>query len=101
MARGRTRRRESKLAAARGVVSGARRPAQGCRAPGPAEGLWLRWRREVAERGAAAVGPPDDASTVAVERKVAEVERFRGQLAPENAALKKGPGMLPSRRGTR
>ncbi len=101
MARGRTFSREFKLAAVRDVVSGAKRPAQVCREHGLAEGLLLRWRREVAERGDAAFGPPDAASTLALERKVTELERFRGQLALENAALKRGLSALPSRSSTR
>ena len=101
MARGRTFSREFKLAAVRDVVSGAKRPAQVCREHQLAEGLLLRWRREVVERGDAAFGPPDDAGTIALERKVAELERFCGQLALENAALKKGLSTLPSRSGTR
>lgn len=45
--------------------------------------------------------PPEATSTLGLERKVAELERFCGQLALENAALKKGLSTLPSRRGTR
>ena len=101
MARGRTFSREFKLAAVQDVVSGEKRPAQVCREHGLAAGLLLRWRREVAERGEAAFGPSEATSTLALERKVAELERFRGQLALENAALKKGLNMLPSRSGTR
>jgi transposase len=101
MVRGRTFTREFKLAAVQQVVSGEQRPAQVCREHGLAEGLLLRWRREVAERGDAAFGPPEATSTVALERKVAELERFCGQLALENAALKKGLSTLPSRSGTR
>ncbi len=101
MSRGRTFSREFKLAAVQKVVSGEQRPAQVCREHELAEGLLLRWRREVAERGDAAFGPPEATSTVALERKVAELERFRGQLALENAALKKGLRTLPSRSGTR
>lgn len=101
MSRGRTFSREFKLAAVQQVVSGEQRPAQVCREHGLAEGLLLRWRREVAERGDAAFGPPEATSTLALERKVAELERFCGQLALENAALKKGLGTLPSRSGTR
>ncbi len=101
MARGRTFTREFKLAAVQDVVSGAKRPAQVCREHGLAEGLLLRWRREVAERGDAAFGPPAEASAVALARKVAELERFCGQLALENAALQKGLSALPSRSGTR
>lgn len=101
MSRGRTFSREFKLAAVQDVVSGDKRPAQVCREHGIGEGLLLRWRREVAERGDAAFGPPEATSTLALERKVAELERFCGQLALENAALKKGLSTLPSRSGTR
>lgn len=101
MARGRVFSREFKLAAVQEVVSGAKRPAQVCREHGLAEGLLLRWRKEVAERGEAAFGPPEQTGTVALERKVAELERFCGQLALENAALTKGVRALPSRSGTR
>ena len=101
MSRGRAFRREFKLAAVQQVVSGEQRPAQVCREHGLAEGLLLRWRREVAERGDAAFGPPEATSTIALERQVAELERFCGQLALENAALKKGLSTLPSRSGTR
>jgi transposase len=101
MGRGRTFSREFKLAAVRQVAVEGRRPAQVCREHGLAEGLLLRWRREYAERGEAAFGPPEATSTVALERKVAELERFCGQLALENAALKKGLSALPSRSGTR
>jgi len=101
MSRGRVFSREFKLAAVQQVVSGERRPAQVCREHGLAEGLLLRWRREVAERGDAAFGPPEATSRLGLERKVAELERFCGQLALENAALKKGLSTLPSRSGTR
>ncbi len=94
MGRGRTFSREFKLAAVRQVVVEERRPAQVCREHGLAEGLLLRWRREYAERGETAFGPPDATSAVALER-------FCGQLALENAALKKGLNTLPSRSGTR
>ena len=101
MGRGRTFSREFKLAAVRQVVVEGQRPAQVCREHGLAEGLLLRWRREYAERGGAAFAPPEATSTAALERRVAELERFCGQLALENAALKKGLSALPSRSGTR
>ncbi len=101
MSRGRTFSREFTLAAVQEVVSGAKRPAQVCREHSLAEGLLVRWRREVAECGDAAFGSPEETSTIALERKVAELERFCGQLALENAALKKGLSTLPSRSGTR
>jgi putative transposase len=101
MGRGRTFSREFKLAAVRQVVIEGQRPAQVCREHGLAEGLLLRWRREYAERGEAAFAPPEATSTAVLERRVAELERFCGQLAVENAALKKGLQGLPSRSGTR
>ncbi len=101
MPRGRTFSREFKLELMHQLASGTRRPAQVCREHGLAEGLLLRWRREVADRGDAAFGPPAETSTLALERKVAELERFCGQLALENAALTKGLGVLPSPSGTR
>ncbi len=101
MGRGRTFSREFKLAVVRQVVVEERRPAQVCREHELAEGLLLRWRREYAERGEAAFAPPEGTSIAAWERQVAALERFCGQLAVENAALKKGLSVLPSRSGTR
>ncbi|MDP9357990.1 MAG: transposase [Chloroflexota bacterium] len=101
MGRGRTFSRAFKLAAVRQVVIGGQRPAQVCREPAIAEGLLLRWRREYAERGEAAFAPPEATAIAALERQVAELERFCGQLALENAALKKGLRALPSRSGPR
>ncbi len=101
MSRGRPCSREVTLAAVQEVGSGAKRPAQVGREHRLAEGLLVRGRREVAERGDAAVGSPEATSTIALERKVAERERVCGQLALENAALKKGVSTRPSRSGTR
>ncbi len=69
-----------KLTVVRQVVSGEKRPAQVC--------------REHSERAAAlaarvAFTPHELAAADALERKVAELERFCGQLALENAALKR------------
>ena len=100
MGHGRTFSREFKLAAVRQVLTEGQRPAQVCREHRITEGLLLRWRREVAERGEAAFTSPEATGIAALERKVAEVERFCGQLALENAALKKGLSVLPSRSGT-
>ena len=101
MGRGRSCSREFKLAAVRQVVIERRRPAQVCRQHNIAEGLLLRWRHEYAERGETAFAPQEATGTAALERKVAELERFCGQLALENAALKKGLSALPSGSGTR
>ena len=77
------------------VKSGQKRPAQLCREHQITEGLLLRWRHEYDQRGEAAFSPKEhtEASPTAVlEQKVAELERFCGQLALENALLKKLAG---------
>ena len=89
MGRGRFHSREFTLTVVRQVVSGEKRPAQICREHGIAESLLLRWRREYEARGEAAFAPPAAHEPHALERRVAELERFCGQLALENAALKK------------
>lgn len=88
--RGRTFSREFKLDVIQQITSGAKRPAQICREHHLAETVLLRWRREYEERGAAAFTPREAASgALSAEQRVAELERFCGQLALENAALKK------------
>jgi transposase-like protein len=100
MPRGRTFTREFKLAVVQQVESGAR-PAQVCREHGLAEAVLWRWRREYAERGTAAFAPPETGSPAALERRIAELERFCGQLALANAVLKKGLSLAASRNGER
>ena len=99
MPRGRTFTREFKLEVVRQVESGARRPAQVCREHGLAETVLWRWRREYAARGEAAFAPPALGSPEAREQRIAELERFCGHLALENAVLKKGLGLAASRNG--
>lgn len=101
MVRGRTFSREFKLTVVRQVASGEKRPAQLCREHGLGESVLLRWRHEYEARGEAAFTPREATGAEALERKVAELERFCGQLALENAALKKGLSALPSRSVTR
>lgn len=100
MPRGRTFTREFKLAVVQAVESGAR-PAQVCREHGLAQTVLWRWRREYAERGEAAFAPPEPGSAETLERRIAELERFCGQLALENAVLKKGLSLAASRNGGR
>ncbi len=90
MGRLRIHSREFKLEACRQVVSGEKRPAHAAqRAPGRehylSEGLLLRWRHEYEARGDAAFAPAGLSEGETLARKVAELERFCGQLAPENA----------------
>jgi transposase len=91
MSRGRSFTREFKLALMHQLASGAH---------GLADGVLWRWRREYAERGEAAFAPREFSDQEVLERRVAELERFCGQLALENAALKKGLSSMASRTGT-
>lgn len=101
MARGRTHSREFKLEVVHQVTSGAKRPAQVCREHGLANSVLDRWRREYAERGDAAFAPRELSGEEALQQRIADLERFCGQLALENTALKKGLASLASRSGTR
>jgi transposase len=101
MPRGRTFTREFKLEVVRQVEAGARRPAQVCREHNLADGVLWRWRREYAARGEAAFAPPAADSPAGLERRIAELERFCGQLALENAVLKKGLSLAAARSGER
>ncbi|HEU5432596.1 MAG TPA: transposase, partial [Thermomicrobiales bacterium] len=88
---------EFKLEVVRQIERGERRPAQVCREHGLADGVLWRWRREYAARGEAAFAPPAADSREALTQRIAELERFCGQLALENAALKKGLSLAASR----
>ena len=88
----RTFTREFKLHLCRQIKSGQKRPAQLCREHLITEGLLLRWRRDFDLRGDAAFSAKEAAEvspTAALEQKVAELERFCGQLSLENCILKK------------
>ena len=99
--RGRTHNREFKLMIVRQLASGEKRPAQVCREHQLAASMVSRWRQEYDARGEAAFAPAEPTATQALEAKVAELERFCGQLAVENAVLKKALQRLPSQSGTR
>jgi transposase len=82
--------REFKLKVVRAVESGELRPAQACREYQIAERVMNRWRHEVRLRGEDAFTPlSTPAATTDYETRIAELERVWGQLAVENAALKK------------
>ena len=86
----RTFTREFKLDLCRQILSGQKRPAQLCREHQLTEGLLLRWRREYDLRGEAAFSAkdtPEASPTTLLEQKMAELERFCGQLSLENALL--------------
>ena len=101
MVRGRAHSREFKLEVVRQVTTGEKRPAQACREHGIAESLLLRWRKEYDVRGEAAFRPAEDTGSRAQECRIAELERLCGQLALENAALKRGLRLSRSRSSTR
>ena len=86
---GRSHSREFKLALVRQVANGEQRPAQICREHNLDESVLLRWRKEYDARGEAAFTLREGAEPAGLEQRVAELERFRGQLALENQILKK------------
>jgi transposase len=93
--------REFKLKAVQAVESGDLRAAQACREYQLAESVLNRWRHEVRLRGEAAFTPLDGpTATPDYEQHIAELERVCGQLAVENAALKKALQRAQSKRGT-
>jgi len=87
--RGKAHNREFKLDIVRQIASGEKRQAQVCREHNLAVSLVSRWQKEYETRGEAAFAPPQPSPQEALEAKVAELERFCGQLALENAVLKK------------
>src|SRR5256885_17099982 len=91
--------RELKLQVVRQVISGEKRPAQACREYGLAESVLSRWRKEYHEQGEAAFQPNPAELPTAEAQRIAELERFCGQLALENTALKKTLRSLGSGKG--
>ena len=98
---GRTHSREFKLTIVRQLSSGEKRPAQVCREQNLAASMVARWQREYAERGEAAFSVKELSQVEALQAKVAELERFCGQLSWENAVLKKALQQLPSKLDTK
>jgi putative transposase len=91
--------REFKLQCCRQIATGEKRPAQICREHNLAESVLLRWRKEYEERGEAAFTEKQVSGDEALEAKIAELERFCGQLSLENAILKKSLKSMHSPRG--
>jgi len=92
--------REFKLECCRQVSTGEQRPAQICREHNLSESVLLRWRREYEARGEAAFAEKQPSSKdKALEAKIAELERFCGQLSLENQILKKSLKKMHSPRG--
>jgi putative transposase len=92
---GRVHTREFKLSIAQQLARGEKRPAQICREHNLANSVVSRWRKEYDQRGEEAFGPEASSQAASAEAKIAELERFCGQLALENALLKKALGKLP------
>ncbi len=100
MRRRRVHSREFKLELVRQIATGQKRPAQICREHDLAESVLLRWRREYEARGEEAFADKQLSKAEALEAKVAELERFCGQLALENKVLKKALEGSRSKNGT-
>ena len=83
-----------KLTIVRQLASGEKRPAQICREHNLASSVVSRWRNEYDQREEEAFLPPATSAPPTAEAKIAELERFCGQLALENALLKRGMPML-------
>jgi transposase len=99
--RGRPHTREFKLEVCRQIASGEKRPAQICREHELASSLLARWRKEYDQYGDGAFLPGPKTEQESLERKIAELERFCGQLALENAVLKKALQAVRLGRDTR
>ena len=97
---GRTFSREFKLEVCQQISTGEKRPAQVCREH-LAPSLLHRWRQQFAQHGVLAFTPEPKTEIEALERKVAELERFCGQLSLENSVLKKALQTARSRSATR
>ncbi len=73
---GRVHTREFKLAIARQLASGEKRPAQICREHNLASSVVSRWRNEYEQRGEEAFQLPVSSELPSAEAKLAELERF-------------------------
>ncbi len=92
--------REFKLQCCRQVSTDQKRPAQICREHGLSESVLLRWRKEYDARGEAAFTERQPSGDEALQTRIAELERFCGQLSLENQILKKSLKKMHSPRGT-
>ena len=93
---GRTFSREFKLTIVRQLASGEKRPAQICREHHLSNSMVSRWRQEYDARGEEAFAAKHLSESEALVARVAELERFCGHLAMENAVLKKALGKQKS-----
>src|SRR5436305_14269567 len=94
------RSREFKLEIVRKLASGEKRPAQICREYGLADSVVSRWRKEYQEKGENAFETKTSGEATTQEQKIAELERFCGQLTMEKQILKKTLQSMGSRNVT-
>lgn len=97
---GRTHSREFKLEVLEQIDSKQKTTAQMCREHQLAPSLIYRWRKEVDVRGVAAF-TDEKMADQALERRIAELERYCGQLALENTVLKKSLANYRTRSGSK
>ncbi|PIG97493.1 transposase [Deinococcus sp. UR1] len=97
---GRNHSRDFKLQVVGQINAGLHTTAQLCREHLLASSLIHRWRKEVEDRVEATFtdGAKTDRSA---ELRIAELERYCGQLALENSILKKSLATYPLKKGTR
>ena len=91
--------REFKLQCCRQVATGEKRPAQICREHNLSESVLLRWRKEYEARGETAFIEKQPSGEEVLQTRIAELERFCGQLSLENQILKKSLASMQSQRG--
>ena len=92
--------REFKLECCRQLATSEKRPAQICREHNLSESVLLRWRKEYETRGEEAFTEKQPSSREeALQARIAELERFCGQLSLENQILKKSLKRMHSPRG--
>lgn len=95
---------EEKLHIVRQLISGEKYLSQLSREYGVSHTAISNWREAYQSKGEAAFfssGESQEHSVEVLEARVAELERFCGQLAMENSVLKKVLHLLPSNNGTK
>jgi len=97
---GRNHSRGFKLEVVSEVETGQRTTAQLCREHSLASSPIHRWRKEVEVRGEAAF-TGGAASDQSAEWRIAELERYCGQLSLENTILKKSSATYRLKNGTK
>ncbi|WP_135230687.1 transposase [Deinococcus fonticola] len=97
---GRTHSREFKLEVLEQIERKQKTTAQVCREHQLSPSLIHRWRKEVEMRGGAAFTDMKTGDQ-ALERRIAELERYVGQLALENTVLKKSLANYRTRSGSK